>query len=74
MSNDLKNLKNNGFLYCTNSTQRKSEWRFGALGKYVGLFMGQIITLKKKVKCDHLFGCFGFFFNIVYGTLTQVEL
>lgn len=56
-----------GLLYCTNSTQRKSEWRFGALGKYVGLFMGQINTLKKKVKCDH-------FFNIVYGTLIQVVL
>lgn len=63
-----------GLLYCTTSTQRKSEWRFGALGKYVGLFMGQINTLKKKVKCDHLFGCFVFFFNIVYGTLTQVVL
>lgn len=57
----MKNLKNSGLLYCLNSTQRKSEWRFGALGKYVGLFMGQINTLKKKVKCDPLFGCCCFF-------------
>lgn len=74
MSNDLKNLKNNGFLYCTNSTPRKSEWRFGALGKYVGLFMGQINTLKKKVKCDPLFGCFFFLYFVVYGIWTQVIL
>lgn len=66
MSNDLKNLKNNGFLYCTNSTPRKSEWRFGALGKYVGLFMGQINTLKKKVKCDPLFGWFFLIFCCVW--------
>lgn len=53
----MENLKNSGLLYCLNSTQRKSEWRFGGLGKYVSLFMGQINTLKKKVKCDPLFGC-----------------
>lgn len=71
----MENLKNSGLLYCLNSTQRKSEWRFGALGKYVGLFMGQINTLKKKVKCDPLFGFFFLIFcNVWYFDTSSIMM
>lgn len=73
----MENLKNSGLLYCLNSTQRKSEWRFGALGNYVGLFMGQINTLKKKVKCDPLFGCcyfFEIFCNVWYFDTSSIMM